>query len=71
MRSPTWTAEELDIATEEFCREYGLPKPAKQPQIYDAFMFNSELDMLEVRLLELYDFVDSFVICELPFCLSP
>lgn len=70
LRTPTWTAEELDKSTEEFCREYSLPKPAKQPQIYDAFMFNSELDMLEVRLLELYDFVDSFVIREIPFCLS-
>lgn len=42
----------------------------QQPQIYDAFMFNSELDMLEVRLLELYDFVDYFVICEAPVPLA-
>ena len=66
LRAPTWTAEELDQATQNLCRDHGLPEATQQPQIYDAFMFNSELDMLEVRLLELYDFVDYFVICEGP-----
>ena len=66
LRAPTWTAQELDQATQDFCREHGLPKAAQQPQLFDAFMFNSELDMLEVRLLELYDFVDHFVIREPP-----
>lgn len=31
-------------------------------RIFDSFMFNTELDMLEVRLTELYDVVDFFVI---------
>ena len=53
---------------EGFCREHDLPKAAKPVRIFDAFMFNSELDMLEVRLLELYDFVDYFVICK---CRAP
>lgn len=70
LRTPTWTEEELDQATQNFCREHGLPEATQQPQIYDAFMFNSELDMLEVRLLELYDFVDYFVICEAPVPLA-
>ncbi|CAL5225163.1 g7944 [Coccomyxa viridis] len=58
LRTPTWTEEELDQATQDLCREHGLPEATQKLQIYDAFMFNSELDMLEVQLLELYDFVD-------------
>lgn len=38
-------------------------KPDK-PAIYDCFPFNSELDILERRLNELYDTVDRFVIVE-------
>ena len=30
------------------CKEYGMPQRASPVRIYDAFMFNSELDMLEV-----------------------
>lgn len=33
-------------------------------RIYDAFTFFNELDLLEVRLHELYDVVDAFVLCE-------
>lgn len=33
-------------------------------KIIDAFTFRDELDMLEYRLHLLYDYVDSFVICE-------
>jgi len=32
--------------------------------IYDCFMFLNELDLLEIRLGELYDFVDKFVLVE-------
>lgn len=64
LRAPKWTPEELDAAAEEFCSEHSLPMAAMPVQIFDAFMFNSELDMLEIRLLELYDFVDYFVICK-------
>jgi hypothetical protein len=31
-------------------------------RLFDVFLFNNELDMLEVRLTELYDVVDYFVI---------
>ena len=33
-------------------------------KIYDCFMIYNELDLLEVRLEELYDVVDYFVISE-------
>ncbi|MGB7978228.1 MAG: hypothetical protein WCF19_03595 [Chlamydiales bacterium] len=33
-------------------------------KIYDCFMFNHELDILEIRLNEMYDFVDYFVLVE-------
>ncbi len=33
-------------------------------KIYDCFTFFNELDLLELRLEELYDTVDYFVICE-------
>lgn len=33
-------------------------------QIYDCFTFYNELDLLELRLTELYDYVDHFVIVE-------
>lgn len=34
------------------------------PKIYDCFMFYNELDMLEIRLNEMYDYVDFFVLVE-------
>ena len=71
LRAPTWTEGELNQATQDFCREHRLPEAVQRPQVYDAFMFNSELDMLEVRLLELYDFVDYFVIREPPVPYPP
>lgn len=45
---------------------YGSKKDIKQPKpnIYDTFLFNNELDILELRLNTLYDVVDRFVIVE-------
>jgi beta-1,4-mannosyl-glycoprotein beta-1,4-N-acetylglucosaminyltransferase len=37
-----------------------------RPQVIDAFMFNNELDILQMRLEELYDAVDRFVLVEAP-----
>ena len=37
---------------------------AKKRKIFDCFMFSNELDVLELRLTELYDFVDVFLIIE-------
>ena len=36
----------------------------KRPKIYNAFLFFNELELLEIRLDELYDIVDYFVIVE-------
>ena len=33
-------------------------------KVYDGFMFFNELDLLEIRLRELYDVVDTFVVVE-------
>jgi hypothetical protein len=33
-------------------------------RVYDTFIFYNELDLLEIRLRELYDHVDVFVLCE-------
>ncbi len=62
-----------DVHEEGFCERYGLPVRKGEVRIYDAFMFNGELDMLEVRLEELYDVVDYFVIgAALPYwCRRP
>ena len=32
--------------------------------LYELFMFNNELDLLEIKLEELHDFVDKFIIVE-------
>ncbi|WP_210162104.1 hypothetical protein [Amorphus coralli] len=37
---------------------------ADEPRIYDCFLFFRELDLLEIRLTELYPVVDTFVIVE-------
>jgi beta-1,4-mannosyl-glycoprotein beta-1,4-N-acetylglucosaminyltransferase len=34
------------------------------PKVYDAFLYSIELDLLEIRLHELWDVVDTFVILE-------
>jgi beta-1,4-mannosyl-glycoprotein beta-1,4-N-acetylglucosaminyltransferase len=39
-------------------------KISARPKIYDCFMLFNELDLLELRLRELYDYVDYFVIVE-------
>ena len=39
-------------------------KPNKNMKIYDCFNFFNELDILEMRLNILYDYVDYFVIVE-------
>jgi len=38
--------------------------PEKFSKIYDCFMFSNELDLLNLRLHELYDYVDHFIIVE-------
>ena len=38
----------------------------KHFKIFDCFTFYNEIEMLHVRLEELYDFVDYFILCEAP-----
>jgi len=35
-----------------------------KPKIFDTFLFFNELDLLEIRLNTLYEYVDYFVVCE-------
>ncbi|BDA40413.1 probable beta-1,4-mannosyl-glycoprotein 4-beta-N-acetylglucosaminyltransferase [Coccomyxa sp. Obi] len=57
-------AVERDVAAKAFCEEYHLTERKTPVRILDVFMFNDELDMLEIRLTTLYDVVDFFVIVE-------
>jgi beta-1,4-mannosyl-glycoprotein beta-1,4-N-acetylglucosaminyltransferase len=49
--STIWYCDKTDIKPE-------------RPVVYDAFIFNNELDILELRLATLYDVVDRFIIVE-------
>ena len=40
----------MDKAARDFCDRYSLPERTQIVSIYDVFMFNDELDMLEVNL---------------------
>ena len=41
--------DDRERAAAKICDEYGMQQRDRPVRIYDAFMFNSELDMLEVR----------------------
>ncbi len=47
-----------------------VPLKKFKPKIYDCFTFFNELDLLEIRLKELYNTVDYFVIVENPLTYS-
>jgi beta-1,4-mannosyl-glycoprotein beta-1,4-N-acetylglucosaminyltransferase len=52
---------------EEYCQAHkwkAYPKRGKRRKVYDLFMMNTELDWLDIRLNELKDHVDYFVILE-------
>ncbi|CAL5224980.1 g7757 [Coccomyxa viridis] len=52
------------VGTEELCKKYSMVPRQTPATIYDAILFNDELDMLEIRLNELYDVVDHIVLVE-------
>ncbi|KAG0280955.1 hypothetical protein BGZ95_007809, partial [Linnemannia exigua] len=56
------------MSMKDRCEAHGWtynPDPtAPQPKVYDAVIFSVELDMLEIRMRELWDVVDKFVILE-------
>ncbi len=49
------------------CARRGWRDAPRGRKIFDAFVFNMELDILEVRLRELRGHVDRFVVVEAPF----
>ncbi|TWU74236.1 hypothetical protein ED733_004068 [Metarhizium rileyi] len=58
-------------AVREYCAAHGYsvfaPRRASgERKVYDLVMVNSELDLLEIRLDTLYDYVDYFIIVESP-----
>lgn len=51
----------------EYCYRYRYdvyPHRERRRRIYDLIMVNSELDMLEIRIANSYDYVDYFIIVE-------
>lgn len=47
------------------CLRHGWQtRPSPQPMLWDATLFSTELDLLEIRLTELWDVVDLFLILE-------
>lgn len=48
----------------EYFSSLGFKIKSRDRKIYDCFLFDNELDMLNLRLSELYDYVDHFVIVE-------
>lgn len=53
-----------DPAPGELCSLHGWSNASSIPKVYDAFLFSVELDLFEIRLHELWDIVDTFVILE-------
>ena len=46
------------------CKRHSWQMRAAKPKVIDAFLFATEIELLEVRLRELWDVVDEFVIVE-------
>lgn len=66
----TWETVDIDntfpkliVEKKQHYETIGWIKSSK-PKIYDCFMFYNEIDILEIRLNELYDVVDKFVLVE-------
>lgn len=61
-----WSSiENSSIIMSNRCSDYGFDDhPSTELLIYDLFIFNNELDMLEIRLYELVDYVHLFLIVE-------
>ncbi|KAG0099433.1 hypothetical protein BGZ93_007705 [Podila epicladia] len=63
---PHYYAEGMHM--KERCEVHGWTFPTNpnrtMPKVYDALIFSVELDMLEIRLHELWDVVDHFIIME-------
>jgi beta-1,4-mannosyl-glycoprotein beta-1,4-N-acetylglucosaminyltransferase len=53
-----------DANASDFCERHRLDPSESRPKVYDAIIFSVELDLLEIRIHELYDVVDTFIIVE-------
>src|ERR1700753_3693494 len=61
--SETRQAQASDAAS--FCRKHGFsPYRGHGRKVYDLFLFDHELEWLDIRLNTLYPYVDYFVIVE-------
>ncbi|TKY86333.1 hypothetical protein EX895_004482 [Sporisorium graminicola] len=56
-----WSVAANDTAA---CQRHGWASYVQRPKVLDVIIFSVELEMLELRLQELYDAVDLFVIVE-------
>jgi beta-1,4-mannosyl-glycoprotein beta-1,4-N-acetylglucosaminyltransferase len=54
----------LRVNSERQARDRSLFSPGVAPALFDCFLFHDELDLLELRLGELWDSVDRFVLVE-------
>jgi hypothetical protein len=57
----------LEICSSLLQRTIRAFRQETRPRVFDCFMFNDELDILEVRLSELFNVVDVFVLIEATF----
>ena len=55
---------------QNYYQSKGLIYQNSKSKIYDCFLFNDELDLLEIRLNELDDVIDYFVLVEAPYTFS-
>lgn len=70
-QSPSFFNQKLSSINSIDCGKYGFGNLTKETNlIYDFFIFNNELDMLEIRLYELYPYVTLFLIAESSLTLS-
>lgn len=53
-----------DLAADRWCALHNWTPRTSDPKVFDAVIFSVELDLLEIRLRELYEVVDSFVVLE-------
>lgn len=60
---PHYTAEGVPANDEAACKRHGW-SVAPQRQLVDAILFSTEVELLEIRLRELWNVVDVFVIVE-------
>ncbi|KAI9125760.1 hypothetical protein K1719_003178 [Acacia pycnantha] len=61
-RIPHYYAE--NVSMDHLCRLHGWSLRSQPRHIFDAIIFSNELDILEIRLRELYPYVSKFVILE-------